>query len=259
MTPVEVDTAIAAKLQELVRLNRALDAAETNLRYAAGQSYRRNTSGYEWTGTFTEAYGIARAFDLARYVAAAEDVQAKQWEIEELEDQYTGWSRFWLVTNTNGHIHSTTSCSTCYPSTQFAWLPELSGQTEAEAVAAQGEILCSVCFPSAPVAWTTGVRKVVADARADRDAKRAAAAARKADKALGTTITYGRSERIETIAAAKAFLTDELEMQGWGYGRTEEVALIPVVAEALATRLGTTAEAEIEAARKRVANRAKRR
>lgn len=64
------------------------------------------------------------------------------------------WSRFFVVHN--GHIHSSRSCTTCYPTTEYGWIPELSGLTEADAVASQGTILCSICFPSAPVEWTVG-------------------------------------------------------------------------------------------------------
>jgi hypothetical protein len=64
------------------------------------------------------------------------------------------WSRFFLVTG--GHIHSSTGCHTLYPTTRIGWLPALSGETEAEAVAAHGAMLCTVCFPSAPVEWTDG-------------------------------------------------------------------------------------------------------
>jgi hypothetical protein len=85
-------------------------------------------------------------------------------------EHYTGWARFFLVTNNNGHIHSSTSCSTCYPDTGFAWLTELSGLAAPEAVAEYGEILCSVCFPSAPVEWTRGENKKVA---AERELHRA--------------------------------------------------------------------------------------
>lgn len=73
---------------------------------------------------------------------------------------YDGWSRFFLVVNNNGHIHSSQYCSTCYDTTHFNWLPALSGLTEADAVEAHGAILCTVCFPSAPVEWTNGERKV---------------------------------------------------------------------------------------------------
>lgn len=78
-------------------------------------------------------------------------------EIPPFEAEFSsrgGWSRFFLVKNNGGHIHSSMSCSTCYPTTQFGWLPNLSGQTEAEAVAKHGAILCTVCYPSAPTEWT---------------------------------------------------------------------------------------------------------
>lgn len=79
-------------------------------------------------------------------------------EIAECNDiwQTNGcWDRFFMVPG--GHIHSSMSCSTCnngHDLTTFGWLPDLSGLTEADAVAAHGALLCTVCYPSAPVEWT---------------------------------------------------------------------------------------------------------
>ena len=74
-----------------------------------------------------------------------------------------GWSRFFLCLNADGHIHAGRpngrQCKTVYPSTPLGWLPDLSGLTEADAVAAHGTVLCSVCFPTAPVEWTVGKAK----------------------------------------------------------------------------------------------------
>lgn len=70
-------------------------------------------------------------------------------------DRAGGWSRFFLVAG--GHIHASMACSTCNngaSATEFGWLPELSGLTEADAVASHGALLCTVCFPTAPVEWT---------------------------------------------------------------------------------------------------------
>lgn len=64
------------------------------------------------------------------------------------------WSRFFLVTG--GHIHSSTSCRSLRITTRIGWLPEVSGDTEKEAVEAYGTILCTHCFPTAPVEWTIG-------------------------------------------------------------------------------------------------------
>ncbi len=62
-------------------------------------------------------------------------------EEEPLHDEHSRrpWSRFFLVTG--GHIHSSMYCSTCNrngKATAFSWLPDLSGLTEEEAVAAHG-------------------------------------------------------------------------------------------------------------------------
>ena len=67
------------------------------------------------------------------------------------EENYTGWSRFFLVTSSAGHVHSSMHCSTCTPTTTFAPVVALSGQDEAAAVEMLGSTLCTVCFPSAPV------------------------------------------------------------------------------------------------------------
>jgi hypothetical protein len=75
----------------------------------------------------------------------------------EAEYEAVRWSRFFLVVNANGHIHRNMHCSTTFPTTLWAWLPDLSGLTEADAVQAEGTRLCSVCFPSAPVEWTVGL------------------------------------------------------------------------------------------------------
>jgi hypothetical protein len=70
------------------------------------------------------------------------------------------WNRFFLVPG--GHIHRDMHCQTCnrgQSPTRFAWLPEQSGLTEPDAVAAHGPLLCTVCYPSAPTEWTNGLDK----------------------------------------------------------------------------------------------------
>lgn len=100
-----------------------------------------------------------------RWVKTVEKVNEAGNAVQDAQDEsrwanefYTDWSRFYLVTP-KGHIHSSMYCSTCYDSTHFVWLPELSGLTEADAVEQHGAILCTVCYPSAPVEWTNGYDK----------------------------------------------------------------------------------------------------
>lgn len=101
--------------------------------------------------------------DNAKKLAEAEEVAGKTLaNLRVAEAKYEGWSRFFIVRTNNGHIHRSMSCSTCNrngKATEFGWLPELSGLSEAEAVEAEGSILCTVCFPSAPVEWTNGEAK----------------------------------------------------------------------------------------------------
>jgi nitrite reductase/ring-hydroxylating ferredoxin subunit len=100
------------------------------------------------------AYDLHRVVD--RYEAAGLALTDANLAVEEVEEEYRSrpWSRFWLVTTSNGHIHRSTHCSTCNRRgrpTGFALVPYLSGQTAADAVADLGPALCSVCFPEAPV------------------------------------------------------------------------------------------------------------
>lgn len=92
----------------------------------------------------------------------AEDVAAARAVVEALDEVWRNngrWNRFFMVPG--GHIHRSTTCHTLHATTQISWLPDLSGESETEAVAAHGSVLCTHCFPSAPVEWTTKAPKAV--------------------------------------------------------------------------------------------------
>lgn len=99
----------------------------------------------------------------ASYADVHAKIQANRTEADKLEAIHAqhGWSRFFLVLNNNGHLHSDMSNYRCSrtPTTAHGWNPGLSGATEAEAVADLGPLLCTVCFPSAPIEWTVGKPK----------------------------------------------------------------------------------------------------
>lgn len=88
---------------------------------------------------------------LASWAAAEGAALHARVAIADHEVNYTGWSRFFLVTSSTGHVHSSMGCSTCNPMTTFAPVVRLSGSTDAEALELVGETLCTVCFPDAPV------------------------------------------------------------------------------------------------------------
>lgn len=90
------------------------------------------------------------------YHADVEELRARVNAAHQEWADHGMWSRFFIVAG--GHIHSSTACHTLRITTRLGWLPELSGETEKDAVDAHGALLCTVCFPSAPVEWTMGAK-----------------------------------------------------------------------------------------------------
>jgi hypothetical protein len=183
----ETDTRLAEVYGEILRLRNRQAGNREQLMYHAGLRKRYTTrSKYTWTndGDFVEV-SFPDALDRVQAMLAESgdeyfnplsrggtiqqvrdnldkldqleiDIAKAEGEYMELEAAYTGWSRFFLVTSSRGHIHSSMGCSTCRPTTTYGWLPGLSGLTETDAVAEHGPALCSVCFPTAPVEMVGG-------------------------------------------------------------------------------------------------------
>ena len=192
---------------------------------------------------------------LVEYIQKRKALAEERRPLDALYEQHQ-WSRFFLVTNTNGHIHKTMYCHTCFEDTRFKWLPNLSGLTEANAVQQEGEILCTVCFPTAPVDWTRGVARRDLEARAARAAAKAEREAKKLAKALlpdGGVFRF-KNERITTLHTAKAELKRELEWQKYYPNATHAFASVEEIQrliEAIAAKEGKTArEVEVETKQK---------
>ncbi len=200
-----------------------------------------------------------RSPDTAAVAAARQAYTDAVRAVNSHETGYTGWSRYYLVTNTGGHIHSTTGCSTCRPSTRFAMLSDMSGLAQRSAVDAYGEVLCTVCFPTAPSAWTTGTLKSVA---ADRAARRGAAEERRAAKLAkallpdgsGVTVRCGYgTDTITTLTAAERYLSDGYTDSVWcGRNVNPDMGMI---ADMVAARTGRTVAEVLDAARERAVKR----
>jgi hypothetical protein len=228
-TPVEIDT-------EIAKLSVPLHRAQVKLAWLQSTDFRNRIIGTdaqiaEQQAKIDEALDAIAPFD-AEFVRRG------------------GWSRFFLVTNNNGHIHRTQACSTTYATTQWAWLPQLSGQTEAEAVEDQGEILCSVCFPSAPSAWTNGVSKRTKEEREQRAAEKAQRDAKKAEKGItapdGSPLRTRRHGEIKTARTAEIEAAGGLADDAW-YGfkhpsRDEWLEGVVQCVEALAAKRGVAAD-----------------
>lgn len=108
---------------------------------------------------------------LTNLAEAREALSHAQEALRAHEVDYTGWSRFFLVVSSPGHVHSSTHCSSCRITTAFAPVVSLSAAGQAEAVDLLGSALCTVCFPDAPVdgkvkkITAAQARKIAASAR----------------------------------------------------------------------------------------------
>lgn len=201
-SPVEIDTELARIHGDILRVTAQHAYIVDHVLSHAGLRHYRGNGRYDVTGTFRD--GVARlnayletyaawvasnyneafrvkplsnfactpdAEELARLVEEESDLTAKRYELwaeaNQLEAEYRRrpWSRYHLVTSSAGHIHSSTHCQTCRITTEYGWLPDMSGQSEAEAMATLGpnaEALCTVCFPSAPVSGKATITKAKA-------------------------------------------------------------------------------------------------
>lgn len=136
-------------------------------------------------------------------------LEAVQTRIADLEEVFVAagtWTRFFAVIG--GHLHKDRSCSSCFPTTQFAWMPEFSAQDAEGVVDMAGEFACTVCFPDAPVNKVSMLPMHVAEreAAAERKAEREA----KATKAADDKIVVGR-EVYKTLRAAENRISWEIE------------------------------------------------
>lgn len=157
-TPREIDTALAGLYNQMYALE---DKIARNLGFIDNleEGMAKEEAG---DGRYTgwSRTGHERCAQMQDEIATWQDERLGllgQTAPYQAEFKARRWSRFFLVQNNGGHIHSSMDCSTCNKrgqATRFGWLPELSGKTEPEAVAEHGAILCTVCYPSAPVEWT---------------------------------------------------------------------------------------------------------
>lgn len=130
-TPVEIDTLLAKLYGEQERAQNEFDR----------QRRYREVTGYDhhW-------------FDADKLMQAEQQLESLGRKINALDDEYRSrpWPRYFHVTNGNGHIHDSMSCSSCFPTTQYAWRTDLSGLSMEEVVEREAYNACSVCLPIAP-------------------------------------------------------------------------------------------------------------
>jgi len=204
MTPVEVDTILAPLYGAQYALKyRIANAKASILKYAQHLGRR----------PLFDDYADRLQVELEANQAKLAEVNAK---IAPLDAEYSlrPWTRAFVVPH--GHVHSSMYCTTCYPSTEFCWMPSYSGADEAKIVLDAGSRACTICYPSAPVdrptvMYTDNERKdmeVQAARRAELEVKRAAKAAKAIVAADGSVLRGYSGWVIKTEAMARQEASD---------------------------------------------------
>lgn len=200
----------------------------------------------------------ARAKHVATIEATGREMSALNQLAKPLEAAYAAnpWTRYWLVNNSNGHVHTNTRCRTCYDTTRFVWLTEQSGMDRDGIVDLAGELSCAECFPGLPAEIMNKKTRIEDPAkrktRLEREAAKAERDAKKLAKALLPDCSdlrftvNGHIERLATETAAAQWVVKHMgEHKVYGY--RFDPAAVETVLGALATKHGVTVDAEREA------------
>jgi hypothetical protein len=135
------------------------------------------------------------------------------------------WTRAFLVINSNGHVHSSMDCNTCFPTTRYNWLIQYSNDDENTIVEDAGQDACTICYPSAPAEVLNRPSRIVtadkvakAQAKAERDAKKVARIAKEkanAPTASGEFLTYREGKYTRVIKTERSAVSEWLNNQYW--------------------------------------------
>lgn len=171
-TPVQIDTELAERYFHVAKARQTYDMIHNSLLRAEQAKFKGE---YSWT-----------PYDDNDELVAHRALKSAIDSCLPLEAEYERrpWNRYWHVTNANGHIHRSQSCTSCFPDTQYGWRTDLSGLTEEEVVAREAYNACSVCMPIAPAEQKAARTRYNQEQRDARKAEKAAKAAEKAEKAL---------------------------------------------------------------------------
>jgi hypothetical protein len=152
---------------------------------------------------------------------------AIQSEINKLDAIYDQdpWTRAFLVINSNGHVHSSMDCNTCFATTRYNWLIQYSNDDENTIVEDAGQDACTICYPSAPAEVINRPSRIVtadkiakAQAKAERDAKREAKIAKEKANAptkSGEFLYFKEGRYTQAIKTERTAVSEWLNNQYW--------------------------------------------
>ena len=153
------------------------------------------------------------------------EISAVNVEISKLNKIYDQdpWTRAFLVLASNGHVHSSMDCSTCFATTRYNWLVQYSNDDEKTIVEDAGQDACTICYPSAPAEVLNRPSRIVtadkvakAQAKAERDAKKAERIAKEkanAPTASGEFLTYKEGKYTRVIKTERTAIIEWAGLQ----------------------------------------------
>jgi hypothetical protein len=176
------------------------------------------------TKEFYEKHYPTRLEEIAKQEGKIESARKKIFEVgcqilerNEIYDR-DPWTRAFLVINSNGHVHKSQDCSTCFDTTRFQWLVQYSNDDENIIVEDAGQDACTICYPSAPAETLNRPSRIVtadkiakAQAKAERDAKKAARIAKEkanAPTASGKSLIYKEGKWTREIKTERSAITE---------------------------------------------------
>lgn len=220
-------------------------------------------------GAASEATGGRIRGPLSDAEAARAEHDLAREQVRGLEEAYRirgGWNRAFLVASTNGHVHSSMDCSTCRPTTQFAWMTQYSGADEDAIVADAGHRACTTCYPSAPLGDANSLPTKMftpdeVDAQRAREKKAALAkltpaekrARKRAEKLADAVSRDGRPLRLEedlgTAGKVRELISTERDAERvWRYGLGDAIRLRSTAGETLPEFAGVREDEEARSA-----------
>ena len=176
------------------------------------------------TKEFYEKHYPTRIEEIAKQESKIQSTRKKIFEVGckilDLNEVYDRdpWTRAFLVINSNGHVHKSQDCSTCFDTTRFQWLVQYSNDDENTIVEDAGQDACTVCYPSAPAETLNRPSRIVtadkiakAEAKAEREAKKAARIAKEKANAptkSGEFLYYKEGKWTREIRTERSAITE---------------------------------------------------
>jgi len=207
---VKIDTELSSWYHKRWDLSSKLDVAEDTKKF-----YEKHYP--------TRVDEIEKA--IGKIAVIKSEISAVNVEIAKLNKIYNQdpWTRAFLVLASNGHVHSSMDCNTCFPTTRYNWLVQYSNDEESTIVEDAGQDACTICYPSAPAEVLNRPSRIVtadkiakAEAKAWRDAKKAEKIAKEKANAptkSGEFLYFKNGKYTEVIKTERSAVTEWFNLQ----------------------------------------------